>query len=783
LLLRTVAFLVGIITLSFQSQLYPISISYLLVLFTPILLLKKHYITLLFWFFTGFIWATLIAHLQLNNRLPSELSGKDIVVTGVISNIPQRVGRKTSFEFTLKSVSYKNKNYSTPKKIKLNWYGKTPKLIPDDKWQLVVRLKKPFGYQNPGGFDYEASMFQKKIDAKGYVRKSNQNKLLPSNNLFFSFTRARYLFKQEIRAINHSSYRPIILALLIGDKSELSDYQWQIFRKTGTSHLIAISGLHIGLIAGLIFFMTRWLWGFYKNGVEIIPSPKIAAVFAIISAIIYSAMAGFSLPTQRALIMLCVIMISILIDVRAQSWNTLAIALFLVLILSPFAVMNPGFWLSYFAVGIIMYFSKTTHVEKNKLTSTLYNWSLIQLVIGIGLLPFVLLYFNESSVVSPIANFIIVPVFSFIIVPLVFIAGCLLFIFPLVSKFLFSIVVFILDKAWIFLEYLAELSFSTIQINYVSTSAFIFSCIGIVLLFLPKKFPAKYLAPIFFLPLIFTQFRKPDYGTAYVTLLDVGQGLSVIIQTQQHILVYDTGPRYSDSFNTGKTVVIPFLKSQGISKIDTIVISHGDNDHIGGIKSIVDSMPVTKILTSVPNKVKSKIKSKKKNIYTGYCDSENQWFWDGVNFKIIHPKPLSSLKKNNASCVLRISVETNNPGIKNQENSILLTGDIEAKAEKEIVDNHEVDISANIVVAPHHGSKTSSTVAFINKIKPDYVLYAVGYRNRYHFPTKSISERYKQLGIIDYATNDNGAITFILNSAKIKKPELYRVSHRRFWHN
>jgi competence protein ComEC len=748
-------------------------------LLTPLLLFKKPYITLLFWFGAGFIWSTFVAHNLLSNKLPSELETKDILITGVISSIPEKINRRTRFELSVNSVFYKNKHYSSPKKIVLNWYGDTPKLIPDDKWQLIVRLKRPFGYQNPGGFDYEAWMFQNKIDAKGYVRKSKLNKLIQEQRSIFSFTRTRYILKHEIQSIIKSKNRSIILALLIGDKSEISQTQWQVFRKTGTSHLIAISGLHIGLIAGLVFFITRWLWGYYSFGIEKIPSPKIAAIFAIISAVIYSALADFSLPTQRALIMLCVIMSSILFDVRAQSWKTLAIALFLVLIISPFAVMNPGFWLSFFAVGLILYFSQ---LNKSKMTSVIYNWSLIQFVISLGLLPLVLLFFNESSIISPVANFIMVPVFSFIIVPLVFLAGCVILIFPYVSHLILMLVTFFLDKLWIFLKYLADLQFSTIQINYLPLSVFIFICVGTVLLLLPRKFPTKYLALVFFMSLFFIKVEKPETNTVKITLLDVGQGLSVVVQTQQHVLVYDTGPRYSESFNTGKVVVMPFLKSRGISKIDMIIISHSDNDHIGGLKSIVNTINVGKILSSVPKKVKLNLKIKN-TPSIDYCNSGSSWKWDGVKFEIFHPGIDSSLKNNNASCVLKVSIVASNLREMNSGNSILLTGDIEAEAEYEIIEKQKQTISANIIIAPHHGSKTSSTDEFINIINPEYVLYPVGYRNRYHFPARSVSQRYQDHDVIEYSTSKFGAITFNLNASKIKKPELYRVSHRRFWHN
>ncbi len=778
MLLRTIAFLTGIITLSIQSELPPVAISLSLVLLTPLLLLKKHSIVLFFWYSSGFVWATIVAHQFLNTKLPSAIEGQEILVTGIISSIPKRNSRRTNFEFTLHSVLHNNKSYNSPKKIILNWYGKTPKLIPDDKWQFVIKLKKPYSLQNPGGFDYEAWIFQNNIDAKGYVRKSELNKLLQSNSSLFSFTRIRFNLKQKISLITNSPYRAIILALLIGDKSEITPEQWQIFRKTGTSHLIAISGLHIGLIAGLVFFISRWLWGYYSWGVEVLPSPKFAALLAIISALLYSAMAGFSLPTQRALIMLCVIMISILIDVRAQSWNTLAIALLLVLLLSPFAVMNPGFWLSFSAVGIILYFTKITQNRINKLYSTLYNWSLIQLVIGIGLVPLVLLFFNETSIISPVANLIIVPLFSFVIVPMVFIAGCLLFILPFISNVLLTIVAYILNLSWIFLEFLAGLSFATIQINGLTASAFIFLCLAITVLLLPRQFPVKWLSIIFFLPLLFTKYEKPEAGTVKITLLDVGQGLSVVVQTHDHVLVYDTGPGYSKNFNAGKNVVIPFLKSNGIGTVDMVVISHGDNDHIGGLRAIIGSLNVKQIYTSVPAKVNSRTKLKNATLQAQYCDSEKQWTWDGVDFQFIHPQPESTLIKNNASCVLMIS-----SGGVGQNNSILLTGDIEAKAETDIIENSTLDIHANIIIAPHHGSKTSSTQAFINKVKPDYVLYAVGYRNRYRFPNEIVSDRYQQLGVTELATSEYGAITFNISASEIKKPELFRVSHRRFWHN
>ncbi len=778
MLLRTIAFLTGIITLSFQSQLPPVGIILSLVLLTPLLLLKKQLIVLFFWYCCGFIWATVIAHQFLNTKLPTQLEGQDIVVTGVISSIPKQNSRRTNFEFTLSSVSLNGKDYDSPKKIILNWYGKTPKLIPDDKWQLVVRLKKPFSVQNPGGFDYEAWIFQNNIDAKGYIRKNNLNKLLQSSASLFSFTRLRFKLKHEISLLTKSPNRAVILALLIGDKSEITAEQWQVFRKTGTSHLIAISGLHIGLIAGLVFFLSRWLWGYYSSGAEILPSPKFAALLAIISALLYSAMAGFSLPTQRALIMLCVIMVSILIDVRAQSWNTLAIALLLVLLFSPFAVMNPGFWLSFSAVGIILYFSKMTQNRINKLYSVLYNWSVIQLVIGIGLMPLVLLFFNETSLISPVANMFIVPLFSFIIVPMVFLAGCLLLILPFISSVLLSIVAFILTISWGFLEYLAELSFATFQINGLTIPAFIFLCMGIGVLLLPRPIPAKWLSVIFFLPLFFTKYDKPELGSVKLTLLDVGQGLSVVIQTHDHVLVYDTGPGYSKNFNAGKNIVIPFLKSNGINTLDMIVVSHGDNDHIGGMRSLVDTLLVKQILTSVPKKVNSLIKLENTILSAQYCDNEKQWNWDGVNFQFIHPQSGSMFTKNNASCVLLIST-----GGEDYFNSVLLTGDIEAKAEQDIVEKSTVEIRANIIIAPHHGSKTSSSQAFINKINPDYVLYAVGYQNRYRFPHDVVSNRYKQLGAIELTTSGSGAITFNISPSEIKKPELYRVSQRRFWHN
>lgn len=287
---------------------------------------------------------------------------------------------------------------------------------------------------------------------------------------------------------------------------------------------------------------------------------------------------------------------------------------------------------------------------------------------------------------------------------------------------------------------------------------------GIVILLLPRGFPGRILGIVFLLPMMFYQVSKPQSGEMWLTLLDVGQGLSTVIQTQHHTLIFDTGPKLSANFDMGASVVVPFLRSANISRIDKLVVSHGDNDHIGGASAIIKQFPVAVIKTSVPDLLGSQAE---------LCLRGQSWEWDGVNFKFLYPTNEFLNLGNDSSCVLQIS---------NQQQTILLTGDIEKFAEKNLLSIDAANLKSDILIAPHHGSKTSADLHFIKNVKPSYVLYATGYRNRYHFPHALVVERYTDLGVKQLNTVETGAIQFrIKQNAELNKPLLYRIINKHYW--
>jgi competence protein ComEC len=289
---------------------------------------------------------------------------------------------------------------------------------------------------------------------------------------------------------------------------------------------------------------------------------------------------------------------------------------------------------------------------------------------------------------------------------------------------------------------------------------------GVIWLLAPRGWPLRWAGVVPLLPLLLWQPAPLSLGTARFTLLDVGQGLSAVVETRTHVLVFDTGPRFPSGFNTGRAVVVPFLQQHGRDHIDSLIISHGDNDHLGGARAVADSLPVKRVLTSVPKKMGW--------IVHETCRSGQQWQWDGVRFEMLHPpRLLEQGRGNNDSCVLKVSAGGQ---------TLLLTGDIELEAERELVARYGERLWADILVTPHHGSKTSSSEAFLKAVAPSWGLLPLGYRNRYGFPHEVVSKRYRENGIRMLSSRDSGAITFTLGQPG-SKPSEYRKTARRYWHS
>lgn len=760
------AFLLGVILLQQQAALPPVG----LILLLPVFLLLAWRAKPLRWmvgFVAGFAWAWLQACLLLQQALPEDLQGRDLVVEGRVASIPERRQRRLRFEFLIDQASREGLPVEVPQRVRLNWYATGPEPRADERWRFCVRLKRPHGFMNPGGFDYEAWLFQRHIRALGYVRGNDSKRLAPSPVL--AVNPLRESLQQALdQALGWSDYRGILTALAIGEKGAIDRDQWRVLRATGTIHLMAISGLHIGLVAGLVFLLARWLWGRSAWLCLRFPKHQAAAVLALLAALCYAMLAGFSIPTQRAMIMLGVVVGATLWRRNPTPLQIVSAALLLVLVIDPLAVLSAGFWLSFAAVGVILY----ANWGYRSATTPWWRWGRIHLIIALGLLPLMLGLFQQQSLISPLANLVAVPWMSLLVVPLTLLGSLVLLVWPAFGTLLLSMADQAMHLLWTLLETLADWPYASWELATSSPGSLLLAAIGVLIILAPRGIPGRWLGGLFMLPMLTLRPPPPAAGEAWLTLLDVGQGLAAVVQTQHHTLVFDTGPRLNAGFDTGSAVLLPFLRHRGVTRIDTLIVSHGDNDHIGGVASLLQGMPATRVLSSVTERLGE---------YSAQdCTAGTRWEWDGVVFSLIHPQQPGRLDwktrpENNNSCVLRVTVAGH---------AILLPGDIEAAAERELVAAQPEQLRADVLVAPHHGSKTSSTGDFIEAVRPRHVLFPIGYRNHYGFPHPSVLARYRQQGVRVWDSAGHGAITIRLDAqGNLSEPEAWRVRASRYWHN
>ena len=721
-------------------------------------------------FFIGFLWAVLRAHLIVDVSLPDQLQQQDLLVTGVITSIPQNDSHKQRFDFVIENALFKQKVIKLPAKVRLSYYHK--KLYKPDymfkaaqRWQFWIRLKQPHGFMNPGGFDYEGWLYQQHIRATGYIKINDAKKQFATqlNNrdwLYSLLSLRQKLFDKLSQVTDKTSFSGVLIALALGERSGISQQQWEIFRSTGTSHLVAISGLHIGMLAGFAFIVWLRFWPFIGNASLYLAAPRAAAMGAMVVALIYAALSGFAIPAQRALIMLLVVMLALNQRHRVNSVRVVAIALLSVMLFDPLAVLSPGFWLSFAAVGIII----MAAVGRLHITKSWLHWGRLQWRISLVLLPLLLYLFQQASLISPLANLIAIPLVSFIVVPLVFLGTLFSIIMPNVADALFALTDSIISLLWWCLSHLEEIPLSQWFSAKPAVIELLLSMIGISLITSPKGWPGKYLGIFLVLPLVWPENSLLNNGEAEVTVLDVGQGLSVVVRTSKHTLIYDTGPQFNHEFDTGAAVVVPFLRQKKVKNIDMLILSHQDNDHRGGFHSILQAVQPKRILSSYGEPGSDQ------------CLKGESWVWDEIEFEILNPaKDSRHNKHNNDSCVIHI---------RSAKQSVLLTGDIEQPAEEKLVRDYEDKLQSNYLVSPHHGSKTSSSRHFLQAVQPDLIVIPVGYKNRYRMPHSVVTKRYQDMKIPYFKTSSSGAVTLRLGQkSSILKPLLYRESMRKYWNS
>ena len=717
----------------------------------------------------GFVWATTFAYIRLNDALPTIWEQREIQVEGVVSNLPQQFENGVRFEFDVEKVL--TDGAVVPHHISLAHYSlglgqATHHLVPvhaGERWQLLVKLKRPHGLVNPSGFDFEAWALERNIRATGSVRASGLNRRIKA--LVWQPDYLVQHVRQNIQAnmqktLQGKPYSGVLQALVIGNEDALLQADWQVFLRTGTNHLMSISGLHITMLSSLAFAFALFFWRRSTLLTLKIPASKAAVLFGLLTAFLYALVAGFSVPTQRTFYMLCVFALALWSDRKLNIATVLAYALLVVVLLDPWAVLAPGFWLSFCAVAFLAFALGGRLGKVNWWLSAIRS----QWVATLALIPFLLIFFQQFSLISPLANGFAIPVISLLVVPLAIFGG----VFSIAPILLLAHAV--MAKTMELLQLLSGFDWAVWQQPTPSPWAVLLAVVGLFWIFMPKGLPMRYLGFIFCLPLVTLKPDSPEFSEFRLSVLDVGQGLSVVIQTHRHALLYDTGTKISSQTDSGARIVVPYLRSIGVGHLDVLVVSHDDVDHSGGMDSVLSSVSTDWMLTSLNRPVK--------NVKNIHCFAGQSWQWDGVSFEVFSPQQESyqsnSVKDNNRSCVLRVSTP---------KGSVLLTGDIEREVEAALVESDSTALKSDVLIVPHHGSKTSSTLSFIEAVNPKVAVFTAGYRNRFGHPKSEIVERYVARGIKTYRSDLDGAVLMDIGQSDDLRVVAWRHQARHYWYD
>ena len=743
----------------------------------------------------GFYWAASVAQAALAPQLAKADEGRDIALVGTIDSLPYRFEQGVRFNFAVQQMP--GAAVKVPPRIALSWYAgyrdqaaPVGDVQPGERWQLTVRLQRPHGNANPAGFDYEVWLLEQGLRATGYVRPDQGAAI--KNRRIDSFVfgldnlveRGRAMLRARImRDLAGREYAGVIVALVVGDQRAIEQSDWKVFNRSGVSHLISISGLHITMVAGLFAWIASSLWrrSFFTSLQLplILPAQKVAALAGAAVALLYVLLAGFGVPAQRTLYMLSVVAAALWLGRLTGVSHVLCSALGLVVLLDPWAVLWPGFWLSFGAVAIILYATVGRSVARRdaersglqRLCEALQLGAHTQYVVTLGLVPLTMLLFAQVSLVSPLANALAIPLISLVVTPLA-LAGSLLPA-PLSSWLLVPAHALVQALAQL-LQWLGAQPFAVWSAPAPPPWIFCWALLGTLWMLAPRGWPQRWLGAVSWIPLLTALPSRPPEGQLWVTAFDVGQGMALLLETGGHRLLYDTGPFYAPGSDGANRVILPYLKARGIARLDGLIVSHSDADHSGGALSVLDNIEVGWVASSLWAE-HAIVKAAPRHVR---CAAGQGWTWDGVRFDMLHPLLASyddlALKPNARGCTLRVSAGGR---------SILLAADIEAAQEAQLVARAPQALRADVLLAPHHGSGTSSTPAFLEAVHPALALFQVGYRNRYHHPKAEVYQRYGALGVRRLRTDEAGAVSveFVgFGAALVVRP--YRSEHARYWY-
>jgi len=714
----------------------------------------------------GFLWSLLLVHSVFNADLNTDWPKTDLTLNGVIQQLQVNTPAYSRFIFVLSKDSDDDKakiQRGLPSKLLVSWYNPPDELLLESQCQLQLHLRQLWRLANPGSSDYQRFLFSQGIIARASVRKGScqrPNSIGLRQTLLQKFSRLPY------------AQMPLMQALVFGERTAIDATQWESLRHTGTTHLLAISGLHISIIGFFSYFLLFQLLRCNAHICSKIAAQRLAA-FGVIPAIFaYAYLADFSIPTQRAVMMATVAVCLLALSRRCEGLTVLSISFISLFLFQPFLLLEVGFYLSFGAVLIILIILRIAP-KQSKLRLAIY----LQLVLSSAMIPISLYYFEQASVLAPFANLLAIPWVSFIVLPLLFI-GLLLWLcaIPLYSSLL-ALSDTSLSLLMQFLDGLSAIPIASF-LGYSSLLTLICFEIGLLLLLLPLPSRYKLLSVILIFSPWFYQSNNLQPGQLRLSVLDVAQGSAVLVEVQSEegrkVLLYDAGAKYRSGFSMGQAVIAPFLRQLGISQIDLALISH--NDHTGGLAALIEADLVKQVMRSQLSKDNAQLST----LGSSLCHTGLSWHWGRARFDILHPNLDWQGSKNNRSCVLSIT----HPG-----GRILLTGDIEKAAEYRLLQRYRQDRSkplrSHILQVPHHGSASSSSLAFLKAVQPQIALFSYAQDNRYHFPHATILKRYKDLGIDCITTADAGVIRLLLDVNKpdsIVIDENYRERSRRYWH-
>ncbi|MGU7780242.1 DNA internalization-related competence protein ComEC/Rec2 [Burkholderia sp. PU8-34] len=751
----------------------------------------------------GFGYAAARAEWRLRDHLPAAWEGRDITVTGTIKGLPVADDAGTRFLFAVESNDAGLADF--PPLIRLSWrtYGARPEAaIPDlraaQRWRLTVRLKRPHGEANPGVRDSEAAWLGAGIRALGYVSAPQRAARIDARarGVQASVDWLRDALRERIAGTlgPHARHRGIVAALAIGDQSGIGIGDWRVLRDTGTSHLVAISGLHVGLVGGIAGWLASAVWRRirwrHRAAALVVPAPYVAALAALAGALGYASLAGFNVPAQRAWWMIAAGGSAYLAGRSVPSSSVLCVALGGVLLADPWAVLSAGFWLSFGAVAVILLsvagwraareprgdpadggIGERLRAGYRLAARRVAEASRVQYAVTIGLAPLTAAWFAQISVSGPLANAFAIPWVGSVVTPVV-LAGIAL---PApVDAHAFRLAHALLEPMMAALAWLAGWPRSVFWLPMPGWPVLVLACVGVVWVLLPRGWPLRWAAPLTWLPLVAPAPDRPPEGGFRLTVLDVGQGAAVLIETARRTLLFDAGPG-PESTHAGERIVAPFLRARGIRTLDTLALSHADADHAGGASAVYAAVDVRQLLAGIPAASRLWRDAQAAGVTDRVpCAAGQRWAWDGVTFTMLWPRGGPGAGATNGqSCVLRVDAGGT---------SALLTGDIDARVERQLVDADRDALAAQILIVPHHGSRSSSVEPFLDSVGPRVAAFPVGYRNRFGHPHRTVLARYAARGIPLPRTDRDGAVRFDVAPAEGGFTfETHRDAQRRYW--